>query len=221
MICYDYLGLGHRLWPVEDTIRITPRGSGIGAFDTTFGNVVPNLRKLLDSGKFPLVRVHLWWANDHRICPLSVVKERAPVYEKLAKKYPHVDIYLSHSCEYSENDIAVVKERIRWLRRLAPSCTPINTCMKGASNPGVLKEAHTSGSENTHTPFVSLDGAANGKGAHGVDVKRFLNNNSGAKCFIWASRYNLRDIGETPPPPLDRTKPPSKEYLKEVVAMTR
>ena len=66
----DHLGLGHKKYPVQTVIDLAPSGSALGCFDNTFGNAVPAIRKCLQSGKFPLFRVQIWWSTAHKIVPI-------------------------------------------------------------------------------------------------------------------------------------------------------
>ena len=218
IVGFDLLGLGHNLWPIKDTIAVHPIGSAIGAFDSTFSNsVIPNLTKLLDSGKFPTIRIHLWWSDAHVIVPLKVVQERAPLYEELAKKYPSVKFYLSHSCEHNEQSLEKVLKRIDLIKILAPSCIPVNCIWKGALAPGVVTEVHGESSKANPNEIVSLDG----DDCFSIDSKKWLKRNSkGIISFLWGSRYNLRETGKPAPPPKLRTNVPNKKYLLDVVKLS-
>lgn len=216
----DYLGLGHRKYPIADIIRLTPKGTPIGAFFDTFGDVRKNLRKVLSSGKFPACRIHLWWSTAHIIAPLSVVKRGSKAMEKFAKEFPAVKFYVSHSCEPYETDKKTAQKRIDIIRKLAPSVIPVNCIAgKGAALPGVINENHPhQGKTSLSKPFIVSN---DGRDILEMDAQRFQRDHKDAElCFLWTSRFNLRDPGETnPPPPKQRTKPPSKELIKCICSM--
>jgi len=222
MIGIDYLGMGHKKWPVKETINRTPSGFGLGVFDTTFGDVLPNLKKHLRSGKFPAVRVHLWWANNHSFVPLSVIKKRAPLYEQLKKEFPNVEIYISPSCEHREKNKTKLKEAFDLLKRLAPSCIPVNSIETGARLAGIRTEVH--GSKAKNAEIVSTDGGAEeGEGAYDLDIVTWLDTNKDAEIrFLWGPRFNLRAKplpGQSLPPPKERTDIPSPGYIDGVVRL--
>lgn len=214
---FDYLGLGHKLWPVDATIKLTPAGYAIGCFDNTFGDVLPNLRRVLSSGKFSTIRSHIWWANNHVIAPLDIIKKRAPLYEKLKRDFPDVRIYLSHSCEHTEKNKSKVQERIDLIKKLAPSVIPVNSIWTGAKVSGVITEVH--GDKVRNSEFCSTDGQT----ANDIDIENWIKNNATAEvAFLWASRFNLRGVVPPPatlPPPKERTDPPTPEYLAAIIRL--
>ena len=213
MIGADLLGLGHKLWPAKLTADILPPGIAIGAFDTTFGDVRRHLKTLLATGKFPIVRIHLWWDDAHRIVPLSVIRRRAPLWERLAKRYPNVRFYLSHSCEHNERDPQKIQARITLLRRLAPSCVPVNCIWKGRAIRGEINERHTSGSM-VKGQIVSNDGWE----VHNVPA--FVNDHLGAELiFFWESWCNLRWPGDKKVDPKKRTRAPGEKELRELASI--
>lgn len=223
MLGCDALGLGHSLWPVTAMVKALPKGIAIGCFDTTFGDALPALRRVLASGKFPACRVHLWWSDNHIICPLEVIKDRAPKYQKLAKEFPEVKIYLSHSCEHNERSEANVRKRIALIKKLAPSCIPVNAIWRGATVPGT-QEKHYQGTRlHLKGPtIISNDGH---QGAH---VTMYKQHPEALMCFFWLPIFNLRKEGDAPngvkPPPKTRKNPPKEcdfKVIAEIIAMIR
>lgn len=218
MIGLDLLGLGHKRWPVKTTIEVLPQGCAIGCFDLTFGNVTKSLRRVLNSGKVPAVRVQLWWDNNHQICPLGVIQKRAPVYQMMSQEFSQVKFYLSHSCEHNGN-AAQVSERMALLKKLAPNCVPVNSPWKGAIAKGEINEKHGDAGPIPGAFMVSTDGT----NIYDIDADKFRSRNTGSVItFLWGHRFNLRELtkpGQVVPPPSERTAIPSKEYLKGVIRL--
>ena len=219
MIGLDLLGLGSRHWPVKDSIHMTPDGFAIGCFLNTFGNAIPNLKKHLDSGKFPAVRIHAHWSNSHAIIPKNDLKKAAVIVNKLARQYPAVKVYLSHSCEYDEPSREKVKERVDIIRQLAPDCIPVNSVMRGATMPDVITEHHGASVKAKRDEIVSTDGI----NIYDIDAEKWVRENGQAIiAFLWGLRFNLRENtkpGQTVIPPKLRQAAPSKEYLKAVIRL--
>lgn len=213
----DYLGMGHPKWPTDLTIQSTPKGWAIGVFDTTFGDVLPALQKHLASGKFPAARIQLWYDSSHCLCPIDIIQARAPLYEKLAKQFPAVKIYLSHSCEYKDSNADSVKKRTDLLQKLAPSCIPVNTIWAGPGSAGVMQETHDCGGKISGlTRLHSTDGA----NAPDLDMNAWQNRFSGAEIrFLWAYRFNAKGGDKDPNAPKDRFCFPDNRYIKGLIRM--
>lgn len=216
----DYLGLAHPLFVIKDVIQRTPEGYAIGCFDDPFGPVLKKLRTVLDSGKFPAVRIQAHWSNQHKIVPVAKLKQKLPAYEKLALDFPNVKVYVSHSCEYDEPSAQEVKKRVDLIKQLAPSCIPVNSKMRGASTPGVITEHH---GDTTAKPgeIISHDGI----NCYDIDIESWRRRNRDALIkFYWAHRFNLRELtkpGQVVPPPSQRTAKPSAEYIESVVRISQ
>lgn len=223
----DYLGLGHRKFPLRSVAKRTPPGVPIGLFLDTFGNGPKQLQKLFkiyqEIGKqLPCaVRIHIWWSNQHVIAPVNVVKKGAIACEKLALEFPSIQFYVSHSCEHDEKNKAVVEKRIGVIKRFAPHCIPVNCVGKGATLPGVINENHPhQGKSSLKPPYIVSN---DGKGIFEMNAYKFQREHATAKlCLLWTYEFNLREPGETkPPPPKLRTKAPSDGVIEGVCDLLR
>lgn len=213
----DILGLAHKNVDLKAVIKEVPKGWAIGAFDDPFGPVLKRLRKVLASGKFPVVRIHAHWDNKHKIAPIEKLKKKLPSYEKLAQDFSSVRVLVSHSCEYSEFSKAKVQERIDLIKQFAPSCEPVNSCMEGEATQDAFFELHGNGAAGVDE-IISLDGLD----FKDVDMKRWMSQNKKAHIvFGWRSEFNLRKRGESNPPPprLRKVKCGAKEIREVVQAM--
>lgn len=212
----DYLALGHKLFPVSSVIKLTPKSWYIGAFDTAFGNALPAFRKCLESG-FPGIRSHLFWSDAHLFVPESVIQDRAPRYEKLAKDFPHAKIYVSPSCEFATTDRVLIKKRFDLLKKLAPSCIPVYCSMAGAVPADEIGEQHGDIAMG-YGQIVSMDGTD----IHDIDVKNWKQvNGETALAFGWYLGDNLKEKGKPSPPPMQRKRIPTDQELIDVINMLR
>lgn len=213
MIGFDLLGLADKRFDIKPSDL--PEGSAIGVFDDPFGHVLPKLKKLLDSGRFPICRIHAHWADNHTVVPISKLKKKLLKYEDLAKQYPEIKFYISHSCEYKESSAKKIRQRVDLIKQLAPSCFPVNSCSSGAVTPGISVERH---GDIAGGDLVSMDGTDITQ----MNVKAWLKKNKSAKiCFLWRTQFNGRNPGEAATPIKQRKHWPTKEQIKELVNATR
>lgn len=225
MIGLDLLGLGSKHWPLKDVLTSFPQGFALGVFDTTFGDVLPKVRLLLDTGKIPAVRVHISWDKDHAtketIASLDLLKKRCPPWEKLAKSYPSVVFYVSHSCEYSEKNKEEIAKRVSLVQTLCPSCIAIQTPMNSPVIQGVGApvEWHGSKAQAKIGQIVSTDGNE----IQQMNAEAWVKKNAAAAIiFLWGARFNLREVStpEHPTPPeIERTAYPSGQYIKGIARL--
>lgn len=220
MFGLDLLGLGSKYWKVKPSLEVFPDGWALGAFATTFGDALPNVKTFLDSGKVKAFRLQAWWSNSHKIAPLKYLKEELPRWEKLGQKYPHIPFYISHSCEYSEKNKAEIKKRVDLVQQLCPSCTVVQTPMHSPVIAGVGKiEQHGTKSKPKPGHIVSTDG----QHCFDIDIEKWLElHNDSAIKFLWAPRFNLRENVKppqtVPPPPARKAFPPAK-YIEGCVRL--
>lgn len=207
---HDFLGLGSKLWKVRETIKALPAGCAIGCFDNTwpdnFGDPMPNVRKILASGKVSAFRVHIWWAyGNHPLVSLPVLKKALPRWEKLAKDFPNVQVFVSPSCEYHAGaTVKTVQACVDAIRKLAPSCIPVLSPWNAPVVPGVITEVHGADCKAKPGQIASYDGGRTvpGKGGAGFDEQigadKWMSNNREARiAFCWSPRYNLTESHET------------------------
>lgn len=192
------LGLASNHWRMKETLKFLPQGCAIGVFDgkETFGDVLPNLKTLLNTGKVPAVRIHAVWDDDHHIASLAVLQKRLPRYELLARQYPNIKFFVSHSCEYKERSLAEVKKRVDLVVKLCPSCEPVQTPMAGSPTvPGLIIESH---GKNAKSPMgiVSGDGQENVQ----LDMVNWNQRNASSVIrFSWGLRCNGVDADDVEP----------------------
>ena len=219
----DFLGLGSKHWKVAESIKAFPSGFALGTFDrNVFGDALPATKKFLASGKVSALRTHLWYTAGHKLCPLDVIKTRAPLYDALARKYPEIPIYISHTCEYDESDASKVKACVEAIKKYAPKCIPVNCKWRGASIKGVLEETHVIDKPHKKPYIVSTDGP----GITQKNCPAFQKLHSKALLvFGWDSRFNFREQDDDPvrppnlPAPPLRQRGPSPEYIRGIARL--
>jgi hypothetical protein len=214
----DLLGLANKNVDMKAVIRAFPQGFAIGVFAREFGDVIPNLKKLLDTGKVSAVRVQLWWGGKpHVIAPMKFLEKEAPRWEALANEYPHIQFFVSHSCEYSEDDISAIARRVDLIQLLCPSCILVQSPMKSPIIKGVgLLEEHGT-KATTKAQIVSADGICSAD----INTPKWLAKHVGALIrFLHAPRFNLQHHVKFPitlPPAPKRKAAPSAEYITHIV----
>lgn len=209
----DLLGLGSKHWSVKETIAALPKGSAIGFFDNTFGDVSKNLIRVLKSGKVVAARVQIWWSYQHKIVPIDFLKKRVVFYEELAKRFPSIKFYISHSCEYSEKSIEEIRKRVEVVASLAPSCIPVQTPMHSPTIPGYIVEEHGPKAKVKKGGIASADG----KALFDIDANLWAKQNSKAEIlFSWGPRCNLAEA-HNKKPPKERSAYPDAKYLKSLL----
>lgn len=212
----DFLGMGSKAWKVKQSLDVFPMGAALGAFAQTFGDALPAVKKFLDSGKVSAFRLQAWWSDSHKIAPIDFLKKELPRWEALAKQYPQVRFYISHSCEYSEQDIKEIRKRVVLVQALCPSCEVVQTPMHSPVVKDVgLVEQHGTKSKPKPGHIVSTDGQA----IFDQDAEKWQTLHKDALInFLWAPRFNLREAHNTLPPPA-RTAFPTKKDILSVVRL--
>jgi hypothetical protein len=210
----DFLGLGSQHWKLKQSIEVFPQGWALGCFAQTFGDALPAARKFLASGKVSAFRLQAWWSDSHKIAPMDFLKKELPRWEKLAREFPHVRFYISHSCEYSEADIKQIRKRVILVQALCPSCEVVQCPMHSPVVKGVgLIEQHGTKSEPKPGHIVSTDGQAifdqNAANWMALHQDALIN-------FLWAPRFNLREAHNTLPPPARKAFPTKRDILSVI-----
>lgn len=215
----DLLALGHKNWPMQMTLETFPRGFALGFFsDDTFGpNALKNAIALAATGKVAAIRDQMHWSYGHKIVPMDKLKRELPIREALAQRLG-IPIYLSHSCEYREDNRSEIAARVKAIRQLAPSCIPVQTPMNSYVVPAEIVEVH--GQQPARAgQIASTDGEAL------FDMNANLWNILGANAiirFAWGARFNgsevMKDHGPLPPGP-QRKAFPDARYMMSLVEL--
>lgn len=138
MLGRDYLG-GAK-YP-DLILREHPKGWAAGFFAETFGNALPIIEKLANTGRCPLIRVQLLWSDTHTFTHSDTMRavEIAKKIEVIARKNKRVKFELSPFCEHNLKNPDQALEAIKMV---APSCTPVNCPWQGALSSRFKNEVH-------------------------------------------------------------------------------
>lgn len=219
----DLLGLSHPRFPFDKIITEVPIDTPIGWFWLQFGDSKPHFKDMLEKG-FKIFRPQMYWSDDHKIVPMSALKEALHDLYLIIKDVPGITVYVSPSCEHAESSVSEVKARLDLVADLAKTVKgrviPVNNPQKGrgAVVPGYLTELH--GSDPGKCNLASTDG----DNIYDIDAAQWVTTygNRVHPAFIWGARFNLREIsdpGQKPPPIKDRKAAPSVQYFRSVLRL--
>ncbi len=222
----DLLGLAAKALNIDAMCQAWPQGYAVGCFDgeETFGEVLPNLRKLLKTGKVPACRVHAHWSDQHKIIPIDTLKKRLGKYNALTLEFPDIKFYVSHSCEYLANSLAEVKARVVLVKQMCPKARVVQSPLKDAPTlPNEIIEKHGPYAKCGPFGIASYDGGTDGKGEglYDIDARQWARNNEHAQIvFAWGPRCNGRE-GKVFVPRPERTAYPSADYLRGLARLLK
>lgn len=210
----DLLGIAHKNWKIAPTLALFPDGFALGCFARTFGDAMPRVRQFLDSGKVSAFRLQAWWDNAHRIADMVYLKKELPRWESLAKQYPHIPFYISHSCEYSEKNRKEVIRRVSLVQNLCPSCKVVQTPMHSPVVKGVgFVEWHGSKAQAKAGQIASTDGNEICQ----MNSAKWMQDNAAAELvFGWNAEFNGRHA-HTTEPPMARDSFPNGKYVQATI----
>lgn len=219
----DLLGLGSPHWDIKSTLAAWPGPWYVGAFDgvwpNAFGDPSKNIRAIFDAfPNCPGARIHIWWSYSHTAIDMATLTKRLPHWENIAKLYPNQRIYISHSCEYGKSTTqADLTLRVAAIKKLAPSCIPVNTPEGGSvSLPGIITEQHGSSAHTGNNQIASTDGNS----ITDINQSAWITANKGADiCFLWGSLFSMSEANQAAnlaTRPDLRTASPGINYLKGI-----
>lgn len=216
----DLLGLAHRLFPFERILREVPKECPIGWFWSTFGDSRDRFNRLIESG-FRVFRIQMYWSDQHRLVEPDVLRAGLEQVKQVLRNRD-VKLYISPSCEHAERNLFAVEQRLELVTRIVPYAIPVNNPWKGhgADVPGQLHEYH--GANPGQCSLTSTDGT----NIYDIDAAQWVRKygNKEHPCFLWASRFNLREIGDPgqkPPVINNRKAVPSIGYLRSVLRLRK
>jgi hypothetical protein len=157
-----------------------------------FGNAGRCIDKLAKSKKFPAIRIHLTWYDNHTAPPrdFDAIARSAKQVQDLQNAHPGIQMLLSPVLEHNltQENLNLLTSKIR---RYAPTVKMFNTPWKGAKPQNWITEVHGVTPSIPRAPeyFVSFDGA----GAVDEDVERWKYQYRTASVLcIWDTRLNGR-----------------------------
>lgn len=210
-----------------EILKTHPAGWAAGFFAGYYRNrsgkiedaekAMPIIKKLLQTGRCPQLRVHILWDDAHSFsdADIPLVRKVAKEYEALAQEFPSVKIEISPFCEHSlknpDKYLDIVKEE-------APSCTPVNSVWQGAESAKYKNEVHG----YHHAPKKgAYNYSFDGTSCVDADVEKLKKAHSRSDCFyFWIPQMNrkLKDTDPTPRP--ERKVKPTVQQLESVIYLS-
>lgn len=200
----------------KEVVYAAKQGYSIGLFAETFGDAYKTAEKAIRAG-CKLLRLQLLWEDNHVFGDKHIpkIKKLAAKYNKLANKYPHVDIRLSVFCEHNLNN---PDKYLDICQQAAPSCLIINTPWKGAFSKKYINEIHGNHTKPSGRYQYSFDGTE----CTNADIESYKRKYGDAEVFfMWSNRFNLKYSEKDRPSRPQRIKEsrqrkPSKDYVDSI-----
>lgn len=213
----DFLG-GARYPKV--VLKHHPAGWAAGFFANTFGDSRPLVRKLFDTRRTPIIRVHLLWFDDHTTRKFSVADINAAVAE--AKKWRVLSaehgkcLQISPWCEHTGKEPLLRKLHKAVMNEL-PDCEYVNTPMAGGDMLLVSRnEVH-----GMHPrPRGPYNYSTDGDSCFEVDIGALERRHAKALLWLaWHPNFNGKDsVLDKTPRPLRKAWPNGK-LIREIVSL--
>lgn len=171
-----------------------PAGFALGAFSNVFGDALPAVKAILDSGRCPRVRAHLYWSFNagHKPDPdyLKRIQVEAIRVGKFYKSYVgRIDCRVSGFCEHPLNVSQAEKVRQIVMEYMPLGVTYVNCPQSnGAVLPNCVNELHKGANRNvTGRVDFSYDGVS----VHDSDVSNDKIKYALAETFyLWIYQFN-------------------------------
>lgn len=141
-------------------------GECLGVLQSTFGNVIPNVKTIVEFVYVPAVRWHLSFCNHNNQCQpneckptdLKCIASKAKAINAFHADHPYTECYISPRLEYNERNCSLVNKWFNTVENAAPLCNLVASPLPGACVPkNVLIEKH--GNNPGEADIVSNDGA--------------------------------------------------------------
>lgn len=198
-------------------LREFPNGWALGCFAETFGDAFPSVRKVLETGRCPHVRIHLLWSDTHTFGTndIPTIRALARKYERLATRFPSVRVELSPFCEHN---IPNPDPYLGIINQEAPSCIPINTPWQGGISRRYKNEIHGDHKKPRGKYNFSFDGTS----AVDADVQSYKRKHKDADIFFfWVPQFNGKKNASDPTPRPERRAWPTSELIDSVIYLRK
>ena len=200
--------------------REMPENFALGAFSNTFGNALPAVAAVLDTGRCPEVRLHLWWEDDHKKKPDTFQK-----IEKEAKRvgafyaaYPKILCKVSGFCEHTLSLADAMKLREIVVAQMPPHCIYVNSPWTGAILPNCINEIHGNKSK---IPQGSFDYSYDGQSAFDAPVTQDkVKYGKAGTFYLWIPQFNGRLKGDDPTPRPQRKAWPCSQQIDGTIYLS-
>jgi hypothetical protein len=193
-----------------------PDGWALGAFSNVFGDALPAVKAVLDSGRCPRVRLHLYWSDNAGHKPdrdylRRIEKEAIRVGRFLSAYVGKVDCRVSGFCEHPLKRADAEKVKAVVMRRMPAGVTYVNSFdanLGGQAIPGAVNEVHRKGGRPQNGRYdFSYDGVSATDSDVTSDKRTF---GSAETFYFWIPQFNGRlKAGDTTPRPQRKAWPTS------------
>jgi hypothetical protein len=200
-----------------------PDGWALGAFSRTFGDAIPAVSRILDTGRCPRVRLHLLWKDDHKFGAkeFEEIRREARRIVPFVRKYRgKIDIRISGACEHTLKRADGEKLKALVLKEL-PGVTYVNTpwIKGGGETISGVNEVH---GNDAKAPRGQHDFSFDGHNAVDSDFDAVRKRFSDCDTFyIWNSQCNGRKTTGDKTPRPERKAWPTSRYIDSWIALSR
>jgi hypothetical protein len=198
-----------------------PNGFALGAFSNTFGDALPAVRQIIETGRCPRVRLHLDWQDSHRYeSRFDEIRREAQRVAKFIARYKLIDWRISGACEHllGRGQAEVLRDIV--LNEI-PGVIYVNTPMTGGARLPVgdqcINESHGHLIKSSR-----LDFSFDGQNAFDANVEVIKSKFAHCETFyLWSPRCNLKYGMNDTTPRSSRNAVPDKNVLKAMIYLTQ
>jgi hypothetical protein len=223
MFGLDHLGIAKygRLAAAEH-----PAGFALGAFSNTFGDALPSIKLVLDAGRCPRVRIHLYWSDNAGHKPdrdyLRRIQREAQRVGAFLKPYVgRVDCRVSGYCEHplKVREAKAVRDLV--MRYMPAGVTYVNSLWSGGGGqalPGEVNEIHGSKERPLSGRYEwSYDGQSCFDSDVEADKKKFARAET---FYLWFPQCNGRKTLTDSTPRPQRKAFPTSRYIDSAIYLS-
>jgi hypothetical protein len=207
----DYLG-GAKYADV--IMREHPDGWAAGFFLSEFGDARPVIKKLLATGRCPVVRIQILWTNHTYDPARHDAKILAGIREcnKIKAAFPNVDVQVSPVCEHNIKG-SQLRSLFSRCAQTAQGLTLVNNPWQGDTLPGV-NETHNAERAMSGRYNFSFDGVA----CVDSDTEKIKAIHSSAETFFfWDARFNGKWESNEKTPIAQRKGWPDSKLIDSII----
>lgn len=201
-----------------------PEGWALGAFSNVFGDALPAVKAILDSGRCPRVRFQLHWEDDHKekADTFSKIEREAVRVGNFLKPYAdRIDCRVSSFCENTLNPKRAEELRKLVMKHMPAGVTYVHSYDAGLGGrplPNCVNEVHGSGRQ---VPGGRFDFSFDGQSCFDADVEAAKKKFSKAETFyFWFPQCNGRMKADDKTPRPQRKAWPTSKLIDSAIYLS-